>query len=189
MDNELRLFSVNAVYEDRGHKFIDVTYEYTNHNNKTTYIIAIDGINVEYLKRTGHDVVNRLKEAVQITILDKSDIYSVLNKCYGTLKLSDGDIIEFRKASVRNVKYEQHDDKNDDTYWNRITDIYNKQRKKGIETYGQTLEENDYLTEEERLNYLEEELVDALMYIEHIKAKMNENKVSCKEDLRDDDDV
>ena len=56
------------------------------------------------------------------------------------------------------------------SYWANITQIYSRQRSKGIHSYGQTLEENTKLTDLERLEYLEEELVDALMYIEHIKA-------------------
>ena len=53
-------------------------------------------------------------------------------------------------------------------YWQNIQDIADRQRKKGIDTYGQGLEENqaDIIT---RLTYLEEELVDALMYIEWAK--------------------
>ena len=49
-------------------------------------------------------------------------------------------------------------------YWQNIQDIADRQRKKGIDTYGQGLEENpaDMVT---RLTYLEEELIDALMYI------------------------
>lgn len=57
------------------------------------------------------------------------------------------------------------------TYWKNICDMQQRQTEKGIKTYGQTLEENDSLTDIERLEYLEEELIDALMYIEHIKAK------------------
>ena len=53
-------------------------------------------------------------------------------------------------------------------YWNRITDIANRQREKGIKTYGQGLEDNkmSVLT---CMEYLQEELIDTLMYIEHIK--------------------
>ena len=53
-------------------------------------------------------------------------------------------------------------------YWQNIQAIADRQRKKGIDTYGQGLEENqaDIIT---RLTYLEEELVDALMYIEWAK--------------------
>lgn len=43
-----------------------------------------------------------------------------------------------------------------------------KQRAKGMETYGQGLEDNQ-MKIIERLEYLEEELIDGLMYIEHIK--------------------
>lgn len=59
------------------------------------------------------------------------------------------------------------------TYWDNITAMYNRQRAKGIKTYGQTLEENNSLSDIEKLEYLEEELIDGLMYIEHIKAKMS----------------
>ena len=53
-------------------------------------------------------------------------------------------------------------------YWQNIQAIADRQRQKGIDTYGQGLEENqaDIIT---RLTYLEEELVDALMYIEWSK--------------------
>ena len=47
-------------------------------------------------------------------------------------------------------------------YWENIEAIAARQRKKGIDTYGQGLEENpaDMVT---RLTYLEEELIDALI--------------------------
>ena len=53
-------------------------------------------------------------------------------------------------------------------YWQNIQAIADRQRKKGIDTYGQGLEENpaDMVT---RLTYLEEELIDALMDIEWAK--------------------
>lgn len=53
-------------------------------------------------------------------------------------------------------------------YWERICRIEEKQRAKGINTYGQGLEDNP-MKIIERLEYLEEELIDGLMYIEHIK--------------------
>lgn len=53
-------------------------------------------------------------------------------------------------------------------YWKNICTIAEKQRSKGIQTYGCGIEENvkDIIT---RIDYLEEELVDALMYCEWIK--------------------
>lgn len=53
-------------------------------------------------------------------------------------------------------------------YWENICKIADKQRKKGIETYGQGLEDNTRDIEK-RIQYLEEELVDVLMYCEWIK--------------------
>lgn len=61
----------------------------------------------------------------------------------------------------------------DNPYWERITSVAERQRKKGINTYGQVLEANpaDIMT---RFTYFEEELVDALMYIEWIKEKIKD---------------
>ena len=54
-------------------------------------------------------------------------------------------------------------------YWTRVCKIQEKQTEKGIFNYGQILEDNKTMTIEDRLNAIEEELIDALMYIEHLK--------------------
>jgi hypothetical protein len=56
----------------------------------------------------------------------------------------------------------------DNKYWGNICAIAEKQRAKGIATYGTGIEDNpaDIIT---RIEYLEEELVDALMYCEWVK--------------------
>lgn len=54
-------------------------------------------------------------------------------------------------------------------YWQNICDIQQRQTDKGIRHYGQRLEDNEDMTVLDRLTYLEEELIDALMYIEHLK--------------------
>ena len=58
-------------------------------------------------------------------------------------------------------------------YWERITAIAEKQRAKGMSKYGQGLEANpaDIL---ERINHLQEELIDGLMYCEWIKDWVQE---------------
>ena len=66
--------------------------------------------------------------------------------------------------------------KTDNPYWDNIQTIAEAQRAKGIKTYGQGLEDNTELDIEETLTYLQEELIDALMYIEHVKAKLKEAK-------------
>jgi hypothetical protein len=69
------------------------------------------------------------------------------------------------------------EDKSDTThsrYWNNITDIYERQREKGLKEYGHPLEEETDMNSIQRLTAIEEELVDALMYIEHAKEGMKE---------------
>ena len=69
-------------------------------------------------------------------------------------------------------------------YWQRITAIAERQRKKGIDTYGQGLEDNTaaMLT---RIEYLEEELVDGLMYCEWIKDALEKRRRNEKFDFPD----
>ena len=64
-------------------------------------------------------------------------------------------------------------EKLENPYWERMCKLADKQRAKGMETYGQGLEMNP-MSIGERLTYLEEELVDGLFYIEHIKAWLKE---------------
>lgn len=59
-------------------------------------------------------------------------------------------------------------------YWGNICEMQKKQTEKGLRKYGQVLEENTEMTIIERLEYLEEELIDGLMYLEHIKEMLKE---------------
>lgn len=61
----------------------------------------------------------------------------------------------------------------DNPYWERICRLSKKQRAKGMETYGQGLESNPAAVVE-RIEHLEEELIDGLMYCEWIKDKIFE---------------
>ena len=64
--------------------------------------------------------------------------------------------------------------KSGNPYWERITALADKQRAKGMSKYGQGLEVNpaDILA---RINHLQEELIDGLMYCEWIKEWVQEN--------------
>ena len=57
-------------------------------------------------------------------------------------------------------------------YWDNITSMAQKQREKGIRTYNMGIEDNpeDVVT---RINYIQEELIDALMYLEWLKEGLN----------------
>lgn len=75
-------------------------------------------------------------------------------------------MIDFSESTYKQLE-------EDKGYWKNVCDLQQKQTDKGIRTYGQTLEENTELNMIDRLTYLEEELIDGLMYIEHIKAGLN----------------
>lgn len=58
-------------------------------------------------------------------------------------------------------------------YWERICKLSERQRVKGMETYGQGLESNPAAMLK-RIEHLQEELIDGLMYCEWIKDKLIE---------------
>lgn len=58
-------------------------------------------------------------------------------------------------------------------YWERVSKIAQAQRDKGLLKYGYGLEDNPTPTIN-RLQYIEEELIDALMYIEWLKEGLQD---------------
>lgn len=58
-------------------------------------------------------------------------------------------------------------------YIENINALMKKQESKGLSTYGQLLQDNNSMTTVDRIEYLEEELVDALMYLEHLKESVS----------------
>lgn len=88
-------------------------------------------------------------------------------------------------AEVVGFKYDGSDPEPRPNYWAEVCKIQARQTAKGIEKYGQRLEDNEDLGVIERLEYLEEELIDGLMYIEHIKAIFRkEGAIVPVEDLK-----
>lgn len=61
-------------------------------------------------------------------------------------------------------------------YWSNICDIWKHQEEKGMKKYGMSLEENKLMDLETRIRFMEEEAIDMLMYMEHIKAMLKEIK-------------
>lgn len=60
--------------------------------------------------------------------------------------------------------------KNAGDYWRNICGINARQEAKGIAKYGQTLEANTTLSTVQRIEHAQEGLIDALKYLEHLKA-------------------
>lgn len=55
------------------------------------------------------------------------------------------------------------------SYRDNIVELIDRQREKGLKKYGQTLEQNTTLSTLQRIEHAQEELVDALQYLEHLK--------------------
>lgn len=62
----------------------------------------------------------------------------------------------------------------DPVYAARIEEKIRQQVKKGREKYGVTLDQNETLTTGQRIEHLEEELIDGLMYCEHLAEAVGE---------------
>lgn len=61
------------------------------------------------------------------------------------------------------------------SYWDNICEINAKQESKGISKYGVTLEDNDLLTVNQRIEHAQEEAIDFLKYTEHLKVALKDN--------------
>lgn len=109
-----------------------------------------------------------------------ADNYTERVKIYQTEETHDGcDGCKHQSKGVdeepcASCKYCYGDQYEKAGYWERVTEIQKRQTEKGIRTYGQKLEENNAMTIDDRLTYLEEELIDGLMYIEHLKEIIGE---------------
>lgn len=91
-------------------------------------------------------------------------------------RMSDVDLILY--AEVVDLKDPDDPIKNN-LYWERITEKANSQRSKGIKEYGRGIED-DTAPIDVRLDRIEEELIDALMYLEHLRDGINRIKEVVK---------
>jgi tRNA A37 threonylcarbamoyladenosine biosynthesis protein TsaE len=57
----------------------------------------------------------------------------------------------------------------------KVVKLFRKRSKRGIEKYGVTLEQND-LSNVEWLQHLQEELMDAALYVERLKQSIDESR-------------
>lgn len=59
-------------------------------------------------------------------------------------------------------------------YWSNITAINARQEAKGQKKYGEQLENNTTITTTQRIEHAEEEAIDLLKYLEHLKQIAND---------------
>lgn len=75
-----------------------------------------------------------------------------------------------------------------DKYVHQVVQNYEERSRVGIEKYGTTLERND-LSPVEWLNHLQEELMDATLYIQKLKSELPEGKFVTKESWENADKI
>ena len=108
----------------------------------------------------------------------KGKIYEVENGCITDDDEEFWDEIDTfeqinKEFSAQFVLVEEQPKQN--TYWQNICELNSKQEQKGISKYGQTLEDNTTLSVLQRLEHLQEELLDAMKYTEHLKPVLTDN--------------
>ena len=62
-----------------------------------------------------------------------------------------------------------------ENYFDNIAEIMERQKEKGLKKYGCLLEDNETLSVFQRIEHLQEELIDGLQYCEHLKASYKDN--------------
>lgn len=93
--------------------------------------------------------------SMELAALDWYDAMQTFKKRYPCCMITSAREIDFERSTPN--------------YRDAIVALIDKQRAKGLEKYGQTLEDNTTLTNCQRIEHAQEELVDALQYLEHLK--------------------
>jgi uncharacterized protein (DUF2164 family) len=81
------------------------------------------------------------------------------------------EMVDDKLDCIEHINRTLDKDRMNNPYWENICKLQDRQRKKGIETYGQGLEDN-HQPVLVRIQHIEEELIDALMYLEWLKDKL-----------------
>ena len=113
-------------------------------------------------KRTLYEMIKSdiCHQVLKTGLCDKQESCSICNK-------------KFLKTMLSYFGLEAKE--SDNPYWDNICKIARQQRDKGLKEYGQGLEDNTDLSTDERIKMVEEEMVDALMYLEHLRKGREED--------------
>ena len=120
-------------------------------------------------------------EQLQQELIDERDRYDRLV----SFELCEAKELGARKLRQREEEFRQEQQLQrgeacGGAYWQAICRMNAEQEEKGVKKYGQMLEENVTLSREQRIEHAQEELIDALKYLEHLKA-------ACRDSLSAND--
>lgn len=141
-----------------------------------SYYESVHQLAVEIAKETTYTTaqIQYFIETCDILHEDIEELKKCIKIGTPTIQLYFDFLSEYGDKNLERIKKEQSIPKN--PYWENIQKMAQKQRAKGISKYGAGLEDNTELDTIESITYLQEELIDALMYCEHLKAKVNKIK-------------
>ena len=147
----------------------------------------------EYLKQKGHTTMNPAVLPAGFEHHQYMEIcYKMIDACDGIYLLrnwqdSKGAKMEneYARKNGKTIWHEAFGVKFESTYLKSIIARFGRQKAKGINKYGKPLEQNDREVVE-AMEYLAEELTDALMYLEEVKEKLQTNS-GCKRECQKGD--
>lgn len=99
---------------------------------------------------------------------DKCPVSGFKGECYNCLQYQKSGCSGYEDAWQTIKEYLDSPEHN--TYVQNVISLLDRQTAKGLEKYGEALEDNTTLCIAQRIEHLQEELIDGLMYCEHIKA-------------------
>ena len=119
--------------------------------------------------------------------------YSNCNECaYKGMECTEHSLLDAAKL-IRQLEHERNrlaDENralrteltvNSGDYWRNICRMNARQEAKGLEKYGEPLEENTTLTTVQRIEHAQEEAIDLLKYLEHLKQVIDADGITAND--------
>lgn len=127
---------------------------------KTDHYIPAEETLGEYLERKERENMEKEKTIENLSTDDERD--DTVRRC-----------AEY--VAEKHLQMDEEPPESSGRYWRNICGINAKQEAKGRAKYGQSLEDNTTLSTVQRIEHAQEELIDALKYLEHLKAVATDN--------------
>lgn len=155
---------------------------FSSAKNCTSHLIGATIKHIKFLERELIDERDRYDRLVSFELAEAEELWALREAPSSTAdaaplsiegKVNGGDDTVRRCAEYLAEKHLQEDETEWQPpvdYWRNICGINARQEKKGVEEYGQRLEDNTTLSTTQRIEHAQEELIDALKYLEHLKV-------------------
>ena len=127
------------------------------------------------VSRLSEAIINRLEQLQRELIDEQKDTSSTADAVPLPLQgKSNGNDDTVRRCAEyvaeKHLQMDEEPPESSGNYWRNICGINARQEAKGVAKYGQSLEANTTLSTAQRIEHAQEELIDTLKYLEHLKA-------------------